>query len=322
MADWAGRDTGAHDVRRVRAAPLHLGLGDYEVRVLSHAVGGQRHYGAAVVPAGSEPTSRPIVLYTHFGQPGSGPGVSVDDVLVLLGASGALRHDVVYAIPSYRSQSLTAAGSVYVSEGVSDPWDGQVDDALAFLEVVRQAVREADTSRVAAVGLSGGATVALLAALRDPGVDAVVEYFAPVDFLGDFVEGIFEQALAGDLPDLPGATYLQEAVIEPLQRGDTDLSAVRLELIRRSPVYFADRLPHLQAHHGRDDAVVPVAQTRRLETALKEAPNGAGWQVFLYEVGGHNPLALAGSAARVERFLDDLVGEEAGSGRLARAAGR
>jgi len=308
-ADWEARPAAAVDVSLAAVTPVKVGAIDFEVRVYSHRVDVDLHYGAVAVPVGAAAGSAPVLLYTHFGQDGTfQEGLSVETALVLLALSGGLRDGMVYAMPAYRSQYVRLDGITYRAGGEADPWDGQVDDALAFLEVVRQEVPEADTGRIAGLGMSGGGAVALLAAIRDPGIDGVVSFFPPTDFMGPFVQDLFERALLCEALDLPGFAYLQSEVLTSLRRGDLAVAEVRLELIRRSAIYFADSLPQLQIHHGTDDPIVPVSQAQALEAALQRVARGPAWEVFLYEGGAHNPLTLPLSAERAARFVDTITG--------------
>ena len=51
--------------------------------------------------------------------------------------------------------------------------------------------------------------------MRDQRIDAVVEFFGPTDFFGEYAREIFEEALEGELRDLPGLEYFNETVIQP-----------------------------------------------------------------------------------------------------------
>jgi dipeptidyl aminopeptidase/acylaminoacyl peptidase len=83
----------------------------------------------------------------------------------------------------------------------------------------------------------------------------------------------------------------------------------RPALVRRSPVYFARRLPQTQVHHGTADATVPVGEARRLievMQALGRTP--PDFESYIYEGGVHNPLSLTGSIERSLAFLRRLTG--------------
>jgi len=172
--------------------------------------------------------------------------------------------DYVFVIPSFRAERLTFGGVNYLSDGPPSPWDRDVDDALALLNVAVATTPEADDTRVGVIGFSRGACVAMLMAERDPRIDVVVEFFGPTDFFGPFVQEVTREALLGTLRDLPGLAYLNNTLIQPLKNGDLTIDEVRLEMVRRSPVYFAELLPQLQVHHGTADNTVPVGEAERL----------------------------------------------------------
>jgi len=86
--------------------------------------------------------------------------------------------------------------------------------------------------------------------------------------------------------------------------GKTPLQEARLALLRSSAVYFADRLPRLQFHHGAKDLIVPIQHSQRLNLALQSAEKaGPDYLYFIYDSGEHNILTLEGCGARVEKFL-------------------
>ena len=86
---------------------------------------------------------------------------------------------------------------------------------MSLLSVAFEHVPELDEERVAILGSSRGGAVALLAAVRDRRINAVVEFFGPTDFFGEYAREIFEEALGGELRNLPGLEYFNETVIQP-----------------------------------------------------------------------------------------------------------
>lgn len=70
------------------------------------------------------------------------------------------------------------------------PWDWDVDDTMSLLSVAFEHVPELDEERVAILGSSRVGAVALLAAVRDRRIDAVVEFFGPTDFFGEYAREI------------------------------------------------------------------------------------------------------------------------------------
>jgi dipeptidyl aminopeptidase/acylaminoacyl peptidase len=183
-----------------------------------------------------------------------------------------------------------------------------VDDTLALLAAAREVVPDVQFGRVAALGVSRGGGVALLAAIRDPEIQAVVTFFGPTDFFGEFVQEVVEQALRGSLRPLPGLAYLNQAVIQPLRRGELSMEEARLELVRRSPVLFAERLPDVQLHHGNADMVVPVSQAHSLIRVMNDlGRSGDRFEAHLYPNGTHSPFTLPGSFTRTAVFLEQRL---------------
>jgi dipeptidyl aminopeptidase/acylaminoacyl peptidase len=302
--DWASRDVSAQDHQEVASSDLNIGGIDVRVSVVSHTVGGELHYGAILVPAAAQPGSLPVLVYTHP----SDRGINVDETLSLLPfLLGTDLQDFVFVAPSFRSEPLMFEGTTYTSDGPPSPWDRDVDDVLAFINVVEATVPEADMDRIGVVGFSRGACVGLLMAERDPRIDVVVEFFGPTDFFGPFVQDVVEEALLGSLRDLPGLEFLNDEFIQPLKNGELTIADVRPELIRRSPVYFAERLPQLQVHHGTADQTVPVGEAQRLIEVMQRQGRGEPeFEWYLYQGGGHDPL-LPGAIGRTREFLSRLV---------------
>jgi dipeptidyl aminopeptidase/acylaminoacyl peptidase len=311
-AEWSTRDFSAVGVAEEASGSFFLGSSPATLTVLSHDVGGVLHYGAVIVPDGAPPGSLPVLVYAHA----SDDGVDGQEVGLVATALGSLADDFVYVVPSFRSETLRVLGSTWRSEGDPSPWDQDVDDALALLSAAIEHTAEADPDRVAVVGLSRGAGVALLMGIRDERVDLVVDFFGPTDFFDPWVRGLAQDALSGRAANLPGFATLHARFLRPLENGSLAVDDVRLELLRRSPTHFADRLPSVQVHHGTADQVVPVSQAERLIAAVEglgRGPPADEW--FLYQGGGHNPLTLSGSFERSADFLDRLRTAAAGLSR-------
>jgi dipeptidyl aminopeptidase/acylaminoacyl peptidase len=306
LAEWATRDVQARTVQQLESSTVFLGTTPAGLRIVSHDVG-VRHVGAILTPSNATPASLPVLVVAHGGD----NGVNLDESLLLLNvAFGELRDDFVVVVPSFRSEPLSFSGRRYVSEGEPSPWNRDVDDALALLNVALATTPAADPERIGVLGFSRGACVGLLMAIRDPTmIDLVIEFFGPTDFLGTFAQQVAEEMLRGRAPNLPGVDYLDRALIQPLKRGELTIEEARRELVRRSPVYFASLLPPTQVHHGTADATVPVGEARRLievMQALGRTP--PQFESYIYEGGGHDPLSLQGSVERGLQFLRRLLG--------------
>jgi predicted esterase len=297
-ADWAARDTGVHGLRVERDDRDADGR---RTLVLSHTVGGVRHFGLVRVPAGAAGRKLPVLVVAHGGE----RGVTALELF----RSGPLAEAWVQVLPSYRSERLVASPlRWHRSEGPPSPWDRDVDDVMALLGAALQAVPEADAGRVALLGRSRGAGVALLMGIRDPRVKGVVAFSGPTDFFLPAVRRLAERAVRSRIPRLPGAGYLADSVLFALRDGRTTVPRARLELLRRSPARFVHRLPPVQLHHGSDDDEVAIAHAERLAQALHESRRDpASWEYHRYEGGGHRPRTLAGSRERAEAFLQRIA---------------
>lgn len=293
-AEWAERAPRAADVRVEWTGE---GADGARTLVLSHLVDGHRHYGAVRVPGGEPGRRLPVLAVLHGGSRGT-------TGLELL-RTGEVADGWVQVLPTFRSERLYLRPfRWYRSEGPPSPWDRDVDDAMALLDAVLQSVPEADSSRIALLGRSRGAGVALLMAVRDPRVRGVVTYSGPTDFFLPEVRRLGERALRSRVPRLPGAGYLADSVLFALRDGRTTVPRARLELVRRSPVYFAERLPPLLVHHGERDGDVHVAHALRLERVLADLGAAAApWEVHRYPEGGHRRHSLRGHRERTEAFL-------------------
>jgi len=302
-ADWTTRSVAAVDVGVERDSVVMADTVRVRVRVVTHVVDGFRHVGAVLSADGAAGPS-PVIVYAHGGD----SGVRVEDVLLQFSLAGDDARRFVWVVPSFRSESLHFAGETYTSQGSESPWDRDVDDALALLDVALEVEPSADAGSVGVLGFSRGAGVGLLMAVRDPRIDRVVDFFGPTDFFGQYSRDIVAEALRGEVRDLPGLDYLNQSWITPLSRGDTSMEEARLELVRRSAVLYAQDLPDVQLHHGTADAVVDVSQARSLIDAMAAIGRAEpGFQSYLYEGGSHNPLTLLGSLGRTTDFLVALL---------------
>lgn len=302
--EWLARQIQVTDFREEMSIQTSLGRTPATLRVVSHVVDGNRHYGAILSPNGAAPGSLPIMMYTHGGD----GGFSLNEFQLIATFNDDVIDRFVYVAPAFRSEPLRTESAVYLSEGEPSPWDRDVDDALALLEATLANTPAADPQRIGALGFSRGAAVAMLMAIRDPRIDLVIEFFGPTDFFGEFVQSVTEETLLGMPRDLPGVDYLNTTILLPLKNGELSIEQVRLEILRRSPVYFAGRLGQLQVHHGTADSIVPVAEAERLIEVMTQLGRGApDFVAYIYPGGQHNPFTLAGSIERAKNFLARLL---------------
>lgn len=295
---WRGRDTGARGYRMESDVSSPDGP---RTLVVSHTVDGARHYGAVRIPPAPAGARLPVLVVAHGGDKGATAYQFLRE--------GPIAEEWIQVVPSFRSERLILGASRwYRSEGSPSPWDRDVDDAMSLLSAVLAHVPQADSSRVAVLGRSRGAGVALLMGVRDPRVDAVVDFFGPTDFFLPPVRALAERAVRSRIPRLPGAGYLADSVLFALRDGRTTLPRARSELLRRSAAWFAHRLPPTQIHHGTADDEVDVAHSDRLAEALRLVHGNAPfWEYHRYPNGRHSPGSLPNSEQRAARFLDSVV---------------
>ena len=305
-ADWAGRDVSPAGLIVELTEAYSLFGSPATLRVVSHQVGEARHYGAIVVPKSRKAASLPVLMYLHGGD----NGVDVDDVQFLAFALGELRDSFVYVVPSFRSEPLEHGDREWVSTGPGGHWDYDVDDALALLNVALGITPQAKPEALSLVGASRGGGVALLAGIRDERVENIVTLFGPTDFFDEWVREIVREAALGMPRELTGVAHMDSTLVQPYMGGRIELARVRLELVRRSAVLFAEDLPAVQLHHGTVDETVSISQAhsmiRVMEELGREPPE---FEAFIYEGAGHEVFDLSGVIPRAANFLRRALGE-------------
>jgi len=306
--EWATRNPEADGIVEEHEGEVQVGTRTARVRVVSHVVDGHRHFGAILQPMETTTASLPVLVYSHGGD----GGVSLQEVSLVLTSLNLSPDDLIVVVPSFRSEPLDFAGQRWHSQGPASPWDRDVDDALALMEVALATVPPADPDRIGVLGLSRGGAVGLLMGIRDERIQAVVSFFAPTDFFGPFVEEVVRETLLVRPPDLPGLDVLAAEILEPLRRGEVTIDQVRLELLRRSAARFADLLPAVQIHHGTADTDVPVEEAEHLIAAMEGLGRGPPeFEAHLYPAAGHNPLEMPQSIPRSRDFLSAFLQVEA-----------
>ncbi len=306
LDDWAQRDVSVQNLVEVARDTLGFAGGKQGLaRIVSHDVAGVTHYGAIVEPLNPPSQSLPVLVYTHGGELGE----TLDATLTFLslGISDII-DQFVFVVPSFRDEPLTLNGVTYQSEGPASPWDYDVDDALALLNAALETTPAADPARIGVFGFSRGAGVSLLMAIRDPRIDLVSEFFGPTDFFVQDVQDTITEALRGEPRDLPGLNFLNETYIQPLRAGTISVDDARIQMIRRSPVLFADLLPAVQIQHGQQDNVVNVDHATVLAQTLQDLGRTSDeFEIYLYGNAGHNPIEMIGSFDRLVEFVQRLL---------------
>ena len=305
-ADWASRDFSAAGGTVELEEAYNMGGHPTSLRIVSHRVEGLRHFGAIIVPDGAGAGELPIIVYAHGGD----GGVSVESTLFILTvALGEMTDDFVYVIPSFRDEPLRYDDRSWLSDGPASPWDRDVDDALALVNLTMETIPEAQTDRYFVAGASRGGGVAMLMGIRDDRIAGVITFFGPTDFQNEWARGIASLLVRGVTVDLPGVEYLRATYLVPWWTGGVTLQDARVALIRRSAVLFAEDLPPLQVHHGDMDGVVSVTQAESMIRAMTEIGRGPPeFEAYIYPGATHEITSMPSAIPRAVAFLRNLLG--------------
>ena len=335
QADWAGRNPQTAGTKTAASAEI----GDATYRVLQHTVSTSdgvsvTHFGIVRIPTGA--SNLPVVVVHH----GDDDGFSINALTSNTGveqwvaAFPELASRTVQAWPVYRSETITTGSDIpagpFAAGGDPSPWDYDVDDSIAFLTATLERwADETDSGNVVAMGMSRGANTALLHAIRDDRIDAVVDYYGPADFYNEGAQQLATGVLTGNAGalSLPGAQYLFDNVLNPLRtetggyNANADYATARLEVLRRSASVFTNDLPDTQVHHHYRDPVVPFTFSQALAASVEANGSGGSFDLFAYgtppasaadlSATFHAPEGSAemrASIATVESFLLSAVG--------------
>lgn len=288
--DWAGKEWTVSDIRLVGATTVPLGPDLFEARLYTHALNGSRRCGAVLVPQGAGPAS--LIGLVDIGDIAwdyrdrdltNGPYVG----RIL----GDRARGFAVIVPCARGMGLRVGDLRVSADGDRrDAWEGVAEDAIAFLTVALSLTPRIDRERLAAYGYSRGGGVALIVGQRDPRIKAVLAFAPPTDWFSamgrpgqNWAERLElasrDSALA---PDTRENQYLDWFVRD---REALPLAALRRRLVGASPLYFTEKLPAVQIHHGENDGPVPVRNATAVRDRLPA--NDDNRRVFIYPGVGH-----------------------------------
>lgn len=306
--EWQNREITYSNINVVFRKDLPIGSKNYNLRVISQEINNNIHYFATINPQNADENSLPILVYSHGGE----DGVNISEVIALSEININFREIIdnfTIVIPSFRSEPIIINDSLsFLSEGEPSHWNYDVDDALASINAAIDITPEIDSSQIAILGISRGACVGMLMSIREPKIDVVVEFFGPTDFLGDYVKEILYNALKGNEYALPGFDYLNEHYIQVLKNDEISINETRIELIRRSPIYFINDLAPLQVHHGTTDEIVSVSQAERIIEVYNEANfNENRFESYIYDSYGHNEFTIMYGMENALQFIKNFI---------------
>lgn len=220
----------------------------------------------------------PVTIVCH-GIPGGGPPDPSDPGYPAL-ARRLSGEGILTVIFNFRGTGA--------SEGDFDIM-GWADDLQGILDHVLQ-LPQADAERIAIMGFSGGAAVAVYVAAHDPRIKAVVLLACPAYFKEDGAQSMLEHARRVGIIRNPGFPRS----VEEWWEGFMEISPVRwIDLIAPRPVVLI---------HGDSDELIPVPQARELFHRAGEPK-----ELLILEKAGHRlrreERAIALATERLKRFL-------------------
>lgn len=231
-------------------------------------------------------TKRPLIILPHGG-PAAYDTVNFDWMAQFLASRG-----YVVLQPNFRGSS--GYGREFQIAGNGE-WGGKMQDDLADGITALNSLGIIDPEKVCIVGASYGGYAALAGAALTPDVYKCSVAVSGVSDLNDLV--FYTRNNYGS--DHWAVTYWRRVIAD----GDSRTKRMR----EVSPITFADqvKIPVLMIH-GVDDTVVPIAQSEKMERALKKS----GKDVTLVRLEGEDHW-LSGSDTRVEmlRALDAFLAE-------------
>ncbi len=269
LKDWQYRPSKASDQELIKEFDYSS---NRPIQIWQHGPDTARHYGAVLLPTNYQPTEKYPLLLLAAGLDQKNPSVNLDKNNYW---KKLIYHldDHFILIPSYRGQALVVAGRRYCSDGFfGDAFDGATDDALALIDLAQSHYKNIDTSRLVAYGISRGATVVLLAGIRNPDLDLIIAQSGPTDFFNRETRVRY------------GFQYRYQFLSQ-----QKPLADIRAKILKSSPLLFIHELQgNVKLIHGVDDSVVPLWHAEHLH---KRFPDSSRID-FYKRQGGHRLYEL------------------------------
>lgn len=225
---------------------------DRKLLIIEHYAEGRKHYGAIIFPYQYDAQQKyPLLLWAN-GLNQLDPTSYFEDPFRKQLYTKLSNYFIL--VPAYRGQALYVYGKRYCADGFfGDAFDGATDDALRFLYLTQAEFKGVNSHKIAVWGVSRGGTVALLMGARDTTINAIICQSGPVDF---FSKAVYER-------------YNMQYKYQFLSKQQS-LRETRAKMLKSSPIYFMDNYPNaLFIAHGKNDLLVPIANTNRLVEKMK-----------------------------------------------------
>lgn len=280
-------------------------INNHMCSVVSHEIApGVKHYGFIRYPLNYQVgQSYSAILWNHSGYDGVNVK-ALDDFDNNFLPTSFMKENYIYVVPSYRGEKLTVnEWGTYQSGGVQSIADYDVDDALTLVKAVKMWHRIQD---VFLYGQSRGSTVSLLCGIRgeltgSPFTSMAELYGATTCFLSYIQSDVIVWWKTGHYPTDKVSLLVIKVAMKPYKDRLISLQQARFEMIRRSPLYFAEYLPPISFHHGKKDTMVACEHSEILDYCLNMLL--ADYEAIYYMDGTHNPYSLPGAGVSVESWL-------------------
>ncbi|NNF36749.1 MAG: prolyl oligopeptidase family serine peptidase [Saprospiraceae bacterium] len=257
--------------------------------LIEHTVNGHKHYGALILPKGGFKRDTSDLLIIASGLDQSNPVVNIDGNYWLQQmATGC--EDMALLIPSFRGQSLKSGGNYYCSDGFfGDAFDGAAIDALTLLNVA-ETIYPTISKEVYVYGISRGATVAVLMAVRNVEIKMVVAQSGPYDFTGDYAYRNHSMQ------------FKYQFLSRPM-----DKNVIRNKIISSSPIYFSQYVKSdVMIIHGKNDEVCSFSKAEEFyESFPKNGHVRKKWKD-----GGHGLMQFSDVIDQIKNHQMDVINSQ------------